>query len=97
MSASRNRTPTDKVRTQPPTSVVPRPRSSPEGHPRSSSPQDANASGADLGAPRTAGFSPSLVAVMAVVCVLLALVVGYLAFTLREISESSPLPGLFPT
>ncbi len=75
MIAIHNRNPTDKVRTQPPTPVVPRPRSSPEGHPRSSSPQDADASGVDLGAPSTAGC-PSLVAVMAVVCVLLALVVG---------------------
>ena len=97
MRASLDRTPTDEVRTQAPAVVVPRPISSPEGRSRFASPQDAGTSLADLGPPRTTGFSPIVVVVLAVVCVLLAVVVGYLGFTLWEISQSSPLSGLVPT
>jgi len=97
MRASLDRTPTDEVSTQAPAVVVPRPRSSPEGHSRSASPQDAGTSLADLGPPRTTGFSTSVVAVLAVVCLLLAVVVSYLGVALWEFSQSSPLSGLFPT
>jgi hypothetical protein len=97
MRASLDRTPTDEVRTQAPAAVVPRPRSSPEGHSQSSSPRDAVTGAADPGPPRTTGFSTSVVAVLAIVCLLLAVVVSYLGVALWEFSQSSPLSGLFPT
>lgn len=91
------RAPNPEVRTQPPASVVPSPRSSPEGQSWSSSPQVADASVVDPGPSPTAGFSPSLIAVLVVVCLVLMAVLGYLGFTVWEISQSSPLSGLFPT
>jgi hypothetical protein len=97
MRASLDRTPTDEVRTQVPAAVVPRPRSSTEGLSQSSSPQDTVAGAVDPGPPRTTGFGPSVVAVLAVVCLLLAVVVTYLGVALWEFSQSPPLSGLFPT
>ena len=97
MRASLDRTPTDEVRTQAPAAVVPRPRSSSEGLSQSSSPQDTVTGVADPGPPRMTGFGPGVVAVLAVVCLLLAVVVTYLGVTLWEFSQSPPLSGLFPT
>jgi hypothetical protein len=97
MRASIDRTPTDEVRTQAPAAVVPRPRSSSEGLSQSSSPQHTVTGVADPGPPRTTGFSTSVVVVLAVVCLLLAVLVSYLSVALWEFSQSSPLSGLFPT
>lgn len=83
------RTPSAPAGASAPTSAVPNPRSSTEhvtAPPTHDEPESAVRAGA---------AGAALVVALAVVCVLLGAVLGYVGFTLWEISQGLPLTGWF--